>query len=546
MRTTNRWLIPLIYLAGVLAITVIAYLPGMSAGFYFDDESNLLDVQVLHWDKLSLDVVEQTLSDSMLTSRPVANLSMGLNHLFSGLDPAPYHWTNLFIHLVVGIVLYWVIRLFQRYHGPGERGTGIAAVAVLLFLIHPLNIQAVTYVVQRMTSMATLFFLLALGSYITARYQSFLVRRWGWYGLTLLCLMLSIGSKELGYLFLPMVLLYEFCFHRPMWQERIRGVEQRVGRLPLLMLVALIALAVLSTGWLLYGDHIFWLQTFPGRDFNGYERVLTQARVQFFYLSLLLWPLPARLNLDHAFTLSHSPFDPLSTFIALIVLAGVAVYVLQISARRPRIAFPILGYLLLHLMESAPISLELVFEHRMYLPMTMIVLFLALNLVHPLQRNRKLAGSVGFVVILMLAVGTYQRNKVWGDPMTFFRDCALKSPTKFRPQYNLGTELGRRGIYSEAKEVLERAITIKPQHSQVHNQLANVYLLTNDHSTAEQHYRLAVENDPRNAEALFNLASIYAAQGDRVEQRKMLEKFVQYAPPHLAEQKKWAIMFLSR
>jgi tetratricopeptide (TPR) repeat protein len=546
MRTIFLRLIPLVYLLGVLAITLIAYLPGMSAGFYFDDESNLLDVEALHWNELSLAVVERAVNEAMLPTRPLANLSMGLNHLFSGLDPAPYHWTNLFIHLVVGVALYWVIRLFQRHHGVGEGGQWMAVVAVLLFLVHPLNVQAVTYVVQRMTSMATLFFLLGLGSYLAGRHHCIPRRRWGWYGVALTCLLLSIGSKEVGYLLPPMLLLYEFCFHRQVWREWIGRIEAQIGRTTLLMLVVLISVMVLAAGWLSYGDHIYWLQTFPSRDFSGYERVLTQTRVQFFYLSLLLWPLPSRLNLDHAFTLSHSPFDPLSTFIALILVAGIAVYALRISARRPLIAFPILGYLLLHLMESAPIGLELVFEHRMYLPMTMVILFLVLNLAQPLQRNRRLGTSLFLVVIATLALATYQRNKVWGDPLTFYRDCAQKSPTKFRPQYNLGTELGSRGIYGEARQALERAIALRPHDSKTHNQLANVYLLTGEQGRAAQHYRLAVDSEPDNAEALFNLASIYAAQGRLVEQRKMLKKFVQYAPPYLAEQKKWALRFLRR
>ena len=151
-------------LLGIAAITVLAYYPGMSAGFYFDDESNLLEVAALHWNEFSRFNLSAALGDAHLYSRPVANISMAMNHLFSELDPAPYHWTNLVIHLAVGLALFWVITLFQREHCTGPVNRTTALLAVLLFLVHPLNIQATTYVVQRMTSLATLFAMLSIGA----------------------------------------------------------------------------------------------------------------------------------------------------------------------------------------------------------------------------------------------------------------------------------------------------------------------------------------------------------------------------------------------
>jgi hypothetical protein len=134
----------------------------MSAGFYFDDETNLLHVDAMRWVDFSIETLRRTLTEVTMPSRPVANVSLAVNHLFSALDAAPYHWINLVFHLAVGLALYWVIRLFQRYHVNEKGGSWLALLVVLLFLVHPLNIQAVTYVVQRMTSMSALFFLLDL------------------------------------------------------------------------------------------------------------------------------------------------------------------------------------------------------------------------------------------------------------------------------------------------------------------------------------------------------------------------------------------------
>jgi tetratricopeptide (TPR) repeat protein len=531
-------------LAGIAAITVLAYYPGMSAGFYFDDEPNVIRVDAMRWTEFNVETLRRTLTEVANPTRPVANISLGTNHLFSGPDATPYHWTNLVIHLVVGLSLFWVIRLFQRYHVSEQGGEWLALSAVLLFLVHPLNIQAVTYVVQRMTSMAALFFLLGLGCYLTGRYRKVVRKRLAWFALTALCLLLSIGSKEIGYLLLPLILLYEICFHHSDWRDRfLTGTTSR-GRVILVSVSILTALLAGSFAWYLLDGRIYWLDTMPGRDFSGYERVLTQARVQILYLSLLLWPTPSRLNIDHDFLISRGLFDPATTAMAMAFWLIVLVFAVRHLSSRPRLAFPVLAYLLLHSMESAPISLELVFEHRMYLPMAFLLLFIPLNL-GPIAGAQRIPSFAALSAVgVLLASATYQRNAVWGDPLDFFRDSATKSPAKFRPVYNLGSELGRRGMSPQAKTVLEKAVRLKPDHSEAHNQLANVYMLEKQPTEAERHYRLAIQHNPKNAEALFNLAKLLESQDRQKEQLQILKQFVLYAPPYLEQQKRWATYYL--
>lgn len=546
MRTRYDKLTLALALLVIAAITVLAYRPGMSAGFYFDDEQNLLEAAALHWDEFSVSNVSAALRDAHLRSRPVANLSLAANHLASGLDPAPYHWTNLAIHLAVGLALYWVVRLFQRHHGGGLCNRNIALLAVLLFLVHPLNVQATTYVVQRMTSLATLFGLLALGAYLSGRYGSSAVSRLGWYLLAAACFLLAAGSKELGFLVLPMLILYEACFHGPAWLKRCRRGVQRAG-LPLTVVAASAILLLAGwLGWIYAGDHFHGGETMPSRNFSGVERMLTQGRVQVFYLSLLLWPAPSRLTLDHDFDVSRSLFDPLTTLLAILLIAATIVLALRSVRARPLLAFPVLAYWLLHSMESGPINLELVFEHRMYLPMTMFALLLALNVRQPSTKRAAACYAALLIAAVLLAFSTYQRNAVWGDPLRFHRDIAQKSPNKFRPQYNLGTQLGQRGLFDEASAALEQAIRIWPESSAAHNQLGNVYLMTGQTQKAEQHYRQAVQHDPQNAEALFNLASVMMSQGRYGEQRDLLRRFIEIAPPYLQEQKQWALRQLGR
>jgi hypothetical protein len=530
----------------IAAVTALAYFPGMSAGFYFDDKSNLLWVKALQWDQFSWSAVSNVLRDARVTSRPMANISMALNHLGSGLDPAPYHWTNLAIHVVVGFALFWVISLFQRHHGGGPMDQNIALLAVALFLVHPLNIQATTYVVQRMTSLAALFVLLGLGSYIKARYQSETSTRRAWLITTGICLLFSLGNKEIGFLLIPLLLLYEICFHRAALIGVSSRTVARVGK-PLLSLgLLLLLLSSIWLVWILTGDAVYWTGEMPGRDFSAIERVLTQGRAQFFYLSLLVWPAPSRLNLDHAFTVSRSLVEPMTTLLALVLIIVIIVIAIRSVRTKPQLAFPVLAYFLLHSIEAGPFNLELVFEHRMYLPMTMIALLIGLNLRTLSTRHTVSTYAALLAIGILLSVFTYQRNVVWGDEISFHRDVAQKSPSKFRPQYNLGTELGKIGVLDEAQLALERAIRIEPENSLAHNQLANVFLLTGRQELAEQHYRMAVEHGPNNAEALFNLARIQMSRGLYEEPRQLLERFVKVAPPDLEQQRQWALRQLNR
>jgi len=530
----------------VAAVTLLAYYPGMSAGFYFDDEPNLLEVTALHWNEASLALLQRALDEAFLPSRPVANVSMALNHVFAQLDPAPYHWTNLVIHLAVGLTLFWVIRLFQRHHSNAPHGQWIALLAVLLFLVHPLNVQAVTYMVQRMTLLATLFLLLGFGCYVTGRYCETAARCLGWFVLAALGFLLAVGSKELGLLLLPLLLLYELCFHRAYWRDRHAALVARTGRLVLLAAGGALLLVVVSIAWHLFADSIYWSEIMPTREYSGRERVLTQGRVQFFYLSLLLWPSPSRLNLDHEFLLSRSLLEPTTTLLALTGLLLIVVLAARSIPVRPKLAFPVLAYFLLHSIESAPINLELVFEHRMYLPMTMLALALALNPGTFRSWTGVSRYAVLMAIAMLLAMFTYERNRTWSDPITLYRDAAQKSPNKFRPQYNLGTEMGKRGRLDMALGALEQALTIKPTSSEAHNQLANVYLVQGVQPAAERHYRLAIEYDPSNAEALFNLANLLFVQRRYTEQRIVLEQFVLHAPPYLEQQKQSALRDLGR
>jgi tetratricopeptide (TPR) repeat protein len=518
-----------------LGTTSVAYLPSLRAGFYFDDLNNIVDLPAIHWNEVSLEGLRQVASTALLPERVVANVTFALNHVYGGLDPTGYHVVNLLIHLMVGVALMWVCFEYTTANHKnriGASNTAICSVAAAtLFLVHPLNTQAVSYVVQRMASMASLFVLVSFGCYLHARRIASSRGRVVFLLLALLAWVLGILSKETAVVLPAVVLAYELVFHGKEWRGRVASAlaDPRRRFVAIGLFAAGVAGGILLVG--LYIDYSTFsiLKQYPNRDFNGLERVLTQFRVQIFYLFLLLWPAPSWLSLEHDFAVSTSLLQPPATLIAILFWVACVALVAGLLIRRPRIGFPLLAYLIFHAIESAPLNLELVFEHRMYLPMTMLALLLATVLVDskPKWRRRVLAGVP--VIAIVLAGATYSRNLVWADPIRFHTDCVSKAPNKFRPLYNLGSHLGRAGRLDEAQEVLARALEIKPTNALTHNQLGNIALLKGDLDTASEHYETALESKPDLPEPLFNLGLINERLGNPGSALDYYHRFVESA-----------------
>ncbi|MDH3274989.1 MAG: tetratricopeptide repeat protein [Gammaproteobacteria bacterium] len=507
-------------------LTLWAYSPALDAGFVFDDEANITDSPAVHWTEVSLRNVELLLGSSRLRQRPVANLSFALDHLAGGLDPSGFHLTNVLIHLTVGGTLMWLCLLYTRLtasppQARQSRGAAryLALVPVGLFLLHPLNTQAVAYVVQRMTSMAALFTLLAFASYLMARYKVTLRSR-GWYVGAIIFWMLGIGSKENAVLLLPVIALYEVCFFRSEWQRR---VEQILGgqwnSQWTVRAWAAAAVLVALASWVVMTSHdgIGLFGTFKGRDFSGLERMLTQTRVQLLYLSLLLWPSPARLSLDHDFVVSHGLLDPATTLLATFACLVLVASAIFLCVRRPRYGFPVLAYMLFHAIEAGPVGLELVFEHRMYLPSTMLVLLGSALLVDARPGKQTLALATIFVLSFPLTHWTYDRNLVWADPVELQGDIARKSPSKARAQHNFALALREAGRIEEALTTVQRAIQLDPGDDRPHRLLGDILLDLDRPREALQAFQTARTVKPTSMAPVLGIGKALAADGREEE-----------------------------
>jgi Flp pilus assembly protein TadD len=252
------------------------------------------------------------------------------------------------------------------------------------------------------------------------------------------------------------------------------------------------------------------------------QRLLTEPRVVFFYMSLLFFPHPARLNLDHDFPISRSLMEPATTLGAIAGLAGGLVLALVIARRHRLLSFAILWYFGNLAIESSVIGLEIIFEHRNYLPSMFLVLAMVFS-GFKILRHPKAAVPlfVGFAVIL--SFWTMQRNAVWRDELTLWQDCAAKSPHKARPHYNVGLIMAENGQTEEAARHYRRALAIKPDSATFHTNLAIELMIQGDLESAIGHYQKALAIEPKFVYAHMNLGKALIKSGKREEGMAHLE-----------------------
>ncbi len=502
----------------IAAATVLAYSNSFDASFHFDDLRNIVRNQSLR---------ELGRQWPPSGNRWVGFLSFALNYRFGGLEVFGYHLVNLLIHVCNGLLVFWLAAITLRTPalrsaeaGPLVRGY-LPLAAGLLFALHPVQTQAVTYIVQRFASLATLLFLVSLALYAQARLSLEADRPSKRSARFLYCLSIvaaggAMKTKEISFT-LPFVAAgYEWLLFRP--------------RRRLLLLVPLAATALLvplglaiQDQNLVLADASHVVAETPLIPRSVY--LLTQSRVVVTYLRLLL--LPVGQNLDYSFRLSHSLADPgvLLALAILAVVATTAVLLLRRARETNRaegvLVFLGIGWFFVTLsVESTVIPIrDVIFEHRMYLPsvgaavafgtaLLWIVEQLALRLAPTLQATVALSITAG-----SLGVATHARNVIWKDELSLWSDVVAKSPEKARAHNNLGTAYQTRGLPDDAAREHLAAIRIDPEYADAHDNLGNAYKAQGRIDEAVTEYREAIRLAPGSAEAHSNLGATYAANG---------------------------------
>jgi Flp pilus assembly protein TadD len=254
------------------------------------------------------------------------------------------------------------------------------------------------------------------------------------------------------------------------------------------------------------------MATYKTRDFTLLQRVLSESRVVILYLGLIFYPHPDLLNLDYDFPLSYSIIDPPTTLLAFAIIIGMLTLAFWLAPKDRLVSYCLFWFLGNLVIESTVVGLELVFEHRTYLP-SMLIVVMTILLVNRYLRPNLLKVVAVISLIMVLSVWTYERNSVWNSDVTLWQDVVKKSPQKARPHNNLGNALRRQGKLSEAIYHFKEALRIDPNYAKAHNNLGIVLATQGDAETALSHFYLALELNPSYAEAYSNIGVTLARQG---------------------------------
>jgi tetratricopeptide (TPR) repeat protein len=504
----SSWLDLLSIFLLLAAAAVIVYSNTLNAPFMFDDVT-IRDKAFLHAESFG-EAVGVLFDDA--SDRRVGYMTFALNFWLHGLNTLGYHVVNLIIHILCGWLIFWLVGRTLDLAGktPGDDGSNfgpdaiwsIAFFSALLWLVHPVQIMGVTYIVQRLTSLSALLYLAAFAAYVAGRCRSDRVR-YLLYGSAIAVWLLSLGVKQ-NVALLPLVLLvYElWFFHEDPWRAVRAAWKWAAGATTVVVVTAF---------W--YLGPGFWsamAARYAERGITPWERLLSEARVLVHYVSLIVLPLPSRLVVDYDFAPSRSLTDPITTLPAVLLVFAAIGFALWGARRHRFVSFAILWFLMNLAVESTLIPVDLVFEHRLYLPSVAVIAVGAGVVYRGLAPMHKYAAPVGLALIaVLLGNWTYERNKVWTDPVLLWSDNALKAPDKARVHGNLGKAYLDAERYQEATRSFETAVRLDPTLIGAYTNLAVIQI---DHfqnyERATEYLNTALALNPNVPDAYLNLGVI--------------------------------------
>ncbi len=535
-----------------LLLISLAYGNTLDASWHLDDYHNITQERALHLQELTpsalLGTFFRTTDDGPALNRPFARLTFALNWYFDRNSVFYYHVVNIVLHWMTACLLFMTCRqlLFLRTttpSGPMDR-YGIALVAALLWCLNPIQTQAVTYIVQRMTVMTAMFFLAAMWFYIKGRQSRGVMAATAHFSGTAMCFLLAIGSKE-NAVVLPLALvLVECCFFQDL------NSPQKRRQIWLATGTAIILVACIGTGAYLIlqkGTYGGFLETYNERPFTLGQRLLTEPRIVVTYLGQIFYPAPWRLSIEHDVVLSTALWQPWTTLPAILLLFILAVAGLTQIRTRPLFAFGVLFFLLNHSVESTILPLELFFEHRNYLPSMFLFLPLVAGLMTWVNDRRGSSAApkaivygLAACVVILAATGTYVRNAVWKNEQSLWEDVLTKVPDSGRAYHNLAWGYYQKNRqYDQAVAYYRKALEVSGDHSsrQAAATQLNLGLLLmqkEDFTSAALYFAAASEARPDSFKPSYFHAVVLSADGRYDEATKIIGRLNEKLPANVA------------
>lgn len=516
------------------AVGLSAYSNTFFSSFHFDDLRAIVRNPHIR------DLFDLSALWNAFNTRFLVGLSLALNYALGGLNVVGYHVFNISAHILAACLVYQLIRLTLVTPAlRAERSTGqdktAALLGALIFLAHPLQTQAVTYIWQRAASLAAIFYLASLVFYIRWR----LSRSSGFYKAGLVCVLLGMFCKE-NTITLPLsVALYEFCFLGKVGESREKRLWPLIPFFLTMMVIPLVLLRAPSITLDLMRPQFAESTNSVGLlDMTSFvdqsvitrgTYILTQLNVLRTYFRLLFFPV--RQNLDYDYPLSHSFLEP-HTLFSFFFLAAVFLGAVFLLKRLKLAGFGILWIFVTLSVESIVAQNDVLFEHRLYLPMVGFSLFLIGTADWLARKTRKPWVVLALLLPLasLYAGLTFRRNFVWENELTLWEDVIQKSPNKARAYQNRGVVYQNQGKIEEALQDFNKALELKPAYDRALYNRGNIYLNQNDDVQALRDFNRALEISPAYDKALNNRGLIYLRRGQYAKALADFEKAMAIDP----------------
>ena len=507
----------------LISVLIIIYGNSLKTDWQMDDQPNIINNPGLHIDNLLPESLWGTFfanqGKAPALYRPLPCLTFALNWYVGKDNPFGYHVVNLGCHMAAAWALYLLIGelLTILYKNDRRRQSWIQNVALLstvLWAANPIQTQAVTYIVQRMAIMATLFYVLGMLYFIKARIADTISQRWAYGAICFLFFLCGVGSKENAVMLPVSLVLVEWIFFNQGSLSILAQPKALAGGIVLVV-------GALVTVYFTIGLPLHYILTgYADRPFTMMERLMTEPQIVLGYLSQIFFPIPDRLSIAHDVTLSTSLIYPWTTIPAIALVLILIIGALTVSKRFPLLSFSVLFYFINHSVESTVLPLELVFEHRNYLPSLFLFLPLSTLFCDILMRlprhSLRHVGSSGIMIAVIIVFGffTHTRNKAWATSESLWRDAALKAPASTRPLVNLGIKLAWRDYptadnYRHALVLFQRSLDLgknrTKEQADILGNMASVYFLQGNNEKAIEIYYQALKIDPDFIKNRFDL-----------------------------------------
>ena len=479
-------------MAGVL----LAYAKSFSGARAYDDRAAITENGSIR-DLTALGQAFHAPPEAGSAGRPVANFTFALSYALSGLQPWGYHLLSVTIHGLAALALFGVVRrtllrpvLRDR---SGREATALAGASALLWAVHPLQTQTVTYLSQRTESLMGLFYLLTLYCFI----RSIEERPRIWQALSVGSCLLGVMSKEVCATAPLLVLLYDRTFVAGTFSGGLRARVYFYSALAATWLVLAWLLVGVSKRGVGYDLGISWI-----------DYALTECKAVLLYGSLGVWPHP--LIFDRGVTLLTSFADAAPYLVGLVALLAGALWAV---VRRPALGFAAAWFFVILAPASSviPVIQQPIAENRPYLPLAGLVALGVLGLRFCLGRRTTLAACALLAATALAA--TVQRNRDYRTEASIWADTVAKTPGNARAHYNLGVVLDHLGQRAAAMEQYRAAITCAPTYAAPHNNLGNALVEERRIAEAQPYLERALDLKPDYADAHYNLGNAYLHSG---------------------------------